>query len=105
MDLTEELSEQLDNPHSLVRQFGLEAIRFTRNNYDNPEKVDKVDLFGLVLAFKSVELLFGDATVNIMRKKQIVDSLMTDFFTPQLQLLKAMKKMEFKSNALKEDEI
>jgi len=30
---------------------------------------------------------------------------MTDFFTPQLQLLKAMKKMEFKSNAIKKDEI
>ena len=104
MDLTEELSEQLDNPQSLIRQFGPEALRFSRNNYDDPEKVDHVDIYGLVLAFKSVELLFGDATVNIMRKKQIVDSLMTDFFTPQLQLLKAMEQKDVTDNPSTEEE-
>lgn len=94
MDLTEELSDQLDNPQSLVRQFGPEAQRFTRNYYDEPDQIKHTDIYGIVLAFKSFELLFGDATVNIMRKKQIVESLMEDYYTPQIELLKKIKSKQ-----------
>ncbi|MHA2364834.1 MAG: hypothetical protein ACXAC7_12840 [Candidatus Hodarchaeales archaeon] len=101
-DFTEEIADQLDTPQSLIRQFGPEAHRFTRQFYD--ESINYSDLYGLVLTLKSVELLFDEATLNVMRKKQIIESLLKDFFTPQLHLLKRVYADQTQRSSISKEE-
>lgn len=94
VDMAEEYSEQMDNPQSLVRQFGPEASRLSRQFFDEPEKVGYEEFYSLLSAMKSVQLLFDEATINTMRKNNVTDSMMQEFFKPQIDMTKEIKKSQ-----------
>ena len=104
VDMAEEYSEQMDNPQSLVRQFGPEASRLARQFFDEPEKITYEDLYGLLSAMKSVQLLFDEATINSMRKNNVTGSMMNQFFQPQIAMAKEIKKSQDAINSIIENE-
>jgi hypothetical protein len=94
VDMAEEYSEQMDNPQSLVRQFGPEATRLARQFFDDPANTSPEELYGLLSAMKSVQLLFDEATINTLKKNNVTDSLMKQFFMPQIDMSKKIKKSQ-----------
>ena len=94
VDMAEEYSEQMDNPQSLVRQFGPEASRLSRQFFDEPEKITYEEFYGLLSAMKSVQLLFDEATINTLKKNNVTDSMMRQFFMPQIDMTKEIKKSQ-----------
>lgn len=104
VDMAEEFSDLMDNPQNLVRQFGPEARRLARQFFDDPNKIEFTDFYKLVASMKSVQILFDEATITVMRKNKVTESLMEDFFNPQIDLLKQINKDQKDIKAILEAE-
>ncbi|RMD89945.1 MAG: hypothetical protein D6813_09930 [Calditrichaeota bacterium] len=102
LELYEELDSQVDIPQSLIKQYGPEAMRQARNLLDDPDKMSYIELYGIVLSLKSVELLFDEATLNPLQKNNVLASLYEDYFLPQLKLLNQLEKQRQELEALLE---
>jgi len=88
VDMAEEYSDLKDNPQSLVRQFGPEAQRLARQFFDDPENIEYSEFYNLIASMKSVQLLFDEATINVLRRNKITASMMDELFKPQIELIK-----------------
>ncbi|MHA1214819.1 MAG: hypothetical protein ACTSPG_05945 [Candidatus Hodarchaeales archaeon] len=85
-DLRKELADMTDDPQTLIKQYGSNALRMI----DNPE--DLKELYSTVLASKSTELLFSNRpNLTVMKKRRIIESLINDLFSPQFEFLNLIR--------------
>jgi hypothetical protein len=105
VDMAEEYSDLKDNPQSLVRQFGPEAQRLARQFFDDPDNISYSDFYNLIASMKSVQLLFDEATINVLRRNKITLSMMNEFFQPQIELIKALNEEQKAIKSIVADEI
>ena len=87
-DVVSEVKQKMDTPESLIKQFGKEAIRFLRQQDVNVDLLNSSDIYAIVLALKSTEIMFDDATTNRMRKNRITNSLYLEQFKPMVEMLR-----------------
>ncbi|MHA1974437.1 MAG: hypothetical protein ACTSW1_15675 [Candidatus Hodarchaeales archaeon] len=86
-DLRKELADMTDDPQTLIKQYGSNALRMI----DNPENVK--ELYSTVLALKSTELLFSNRpNLTVMKKQRIIDSLINHLFSPQFEFLHLIRQ-------------
>ncbi|MFX0185466.1 MAG: hypothetical protein ACFE95_20475 [Candidatus Hodarchaeota archaeon] len=88
-DLRKELAASTDDPQTLVKQYGNVALGMVGREAELDE------LYSTILGLKSTEVIFsGSAELTPMRKRKITQSLIDDFFSPQLKFLELLSKEE-----------
>jgi len=98
-DLRKELAEITDDPQTLVKQYGSPALKIV----ENPE--DLKEVYSTILALKSAELIFSNhPNLTVMKRQQIIKSLINDLFAPQFDFLRIIKtEGEIKELTLEEE--
>ncbi|MFX1251913.1 MAG: hypothetical protein ACFFCZ_09915 [Promethearchaeota archaeon] len=87
-DLRKELAASTDDPQTLVKQYGKQALETLEGEYDLKE------LYSTILALKSAELIFSGSILTALKRQRVIQSLISDIFSPQFDFLKLLAKEE-----------
>lgn len=88
-DLRQELKQSTDDPQTLVKQYGHQAIGMV----EDEAKIS--ELYSTILGLKSAELMFsGSVTMTPLKRRKITQSLIEDLYVPQFRFLKMLKQEE-----------
>ncbi len=94
-DLKGELQYVTDTPQVLVKQFGKEIFRWATSSGYDIDSLSPSDIYAGILALKSTELMFGDATTNVERRHEIAKSLFEEYFAGQATMMRDIKETYF----------
>ena len=100
-DLKKELIKTTDRPQILVKQYGKAAVNLVADKQLDTSP-DPISIFSVILALKSSELMFDDATTSPDRRVQITKSLLSDYFSSQMEILKIIGKHHQKDSSQEE---
>jgi len=86
-DLRKELAASTDDPQTLVKQYGTQAVGIVGRD------AEITDLYSTILGLKSVEIMFsGSATLTPMKRQKVTNSLINNVIHPQFEFLGLIKK-------------
>lgn len=104
-NLKQELQKSTDMPSTLVKQYGKQAVQHLRQELRmRPFNIKLSNIYPTILALKSRELMFDDATTGVEKRISVINSLLEDYFSPQFELLNEYRDL-FNPNAENEEEI
>jgi hypothetical protein len=88
-DLRKELAASTDDPQTLVKQYGTQAVGIVGRD------AEITDLYSTILGLKSAEIIFsGSATLTPMKRQKVTNSLINNVIHPQFEFLGLVKKEE-----------
>jgi len=88
-DLRKELAASTDDPQTLVKQYGTQAVGIVGRD------AEITDLYSTILGLKSAEIMFsGSATLTPMKRQKVTNSLINNVIHPQFEFLGLIKKEE-----------
>ncbi|MFX0124435.1 MAG: hypothetical protein ACFFAE_12405 [Candidatus Hodarchaeota archaeon] len=88
-DLRKELALSTDDPQTLVKQYGTQAVGMIGRD------ADITDLYCTILGLKSAEIIFsGSSMLTPMKRQKVTNSLINDVIHPQFDFLGLIKKEE-----------
>ena len=88
-DLRKELAASTDDPQTLVKQYGTQAVGMVGRD------AEITDLYSTILGLKSAEIIFsGSATLTPMKRQKVTNSLINNVIHPQFEFLGLIKKEE-----------
>lgn len=88
-DLRKELAASTDDPQTLVKQYGNQAVGIIGRD------AEITDLYSTILGLKSAEIIFsGSSTLTPMKKRKVTHSIIDDVIHPQFEFLWLIKKEE-----------
>ncbi|MFX1513815.1 MAG: hypothetical protein ACFFCQ_14620 [Promethearchaeota archaeon] len=90
MDLKQELKTAVDTPKTLIKQYGKEARTWFDELGLDMDNIEATDIYTVILALKSSEILF-DAATTTDKEKRIVAQSLQEYFQPQLKKLKEVQ--------------
>ncbi|UCG01419.1 MAG: hypothetical protein JSW11_17590 [Candidatus Heimdallarchaeota archaeon] len=96
-DLRKELAASTDDPQTLVKQYGTQAVGMVGRD------AEITYLYSTILGLKSAEIIFsGSTTLTPMKRQKVTNSLINDVIHPQFNFLSLIKKEEEREES-KED--
>ncbi len=96
-DLRKELASSTDDPQTLVKQYGNQAIGIVGRD----AKI--ADLYSTILGLKSAEVIFsGSASLTPMKRRKVTQSLIDDVYYPQFGFLELIGKKEEEEESTEE---
>ncbi|MFX0206154.1 MAG: hypothetical protein ACFFDT_09215, partial [Candidatus Hodarchaeota archaeon] len=88
-DLRKELAASTDDPQTLVKQYGTQAVGMVGR------EAEITDLYSTILGLKSAEIIFsGSATLTPMKRQKVTNSLINNVIHPQFEFLELIKQEE-----------
>ena len=88
-DLRKELAASTDDPQTLVKQYGNQAVGIIGRD------AEITDLYSTILGLKSAEIIFsGSRTLTPMKRRKVTHSIIDDVIHPQFEFLWLIKKEE-----------
>ncbi|MFX1507538.1 MAG: hypothetical protein ACFFDC_15750 [Promethearchaeota archaeon] len=88
-DLRKELAASTDDPQTLVKQYGTQAVGMVGR------EAEITDLYSTILGLKSAEIIFsGSVTLTPMKRQKVTNSLINNVIYPQFEFLELIKKEE-----------
>jgi hypothetical protein len=87
-DLRKELAASTDDPQTLAKQYGKQALRIMDQSFDLKE------LYSTILALKTQEIIYSGETMTVLKRHRITQSLIEDIFTPQFNFIRLLMKNE-----------
>ena len=88
-DLRKELASSTDDPQTLVKQYGNQAIGMVGRD------AKLADLYSAILGLKSAEVIFsGSASLTPLKRRKVTQSLIDDVYHPQFGFLELISNKE-----------
>ncbi|UCG90713.1 MAG: hypothetical protein JSU57_03000, partial [Candidatus Heimdallarchaeota archaeon] len=88
-DLRKELASSTDDPQTLVKQYGNQAVGIVGR------EAEITDLYSTILGLKVAEVMFsGSSTLTPMKRQKLTHSLIDDVVHPQFEFLQLIVKKE-----------
>lgn len=88
-DLRKELAASTDDPQTLVKQYGTQAVGMIGRD------AEITDLYSTILGLKSAEIIFSGSTMlTPMKRQKVTHSIIDDVIHPQFIFLELIKKGE-----------
>ncbi|MFX1515260.1 MAG: hypothetical protein ACFFC6_03060 [Promethearchaeota archaeon] len=88
-DLRKELAASTDDPQTLVKQYGTQAVGMAGRD------AEITDLYSTILGLKSAEIIFSGSTMlTPMKRQKVTNSLINNVIHPQFEFLELIKKEE-----------
>ncbi|MFW9903857.1 MAG: hypothetical protein ACFFFH_05955 [Candidatus Thorarchaeota archaeon] len=88
-DLRKELAASTDDPQTLVKQYGTQAVGMVGRD------AEITDLYSTILGLKSAEIIFsGSTTLTPMKRQKVTNSLISNVIHPQFEFLGLINKEE-----------
>jgi hypothetical protein len=86
-DLRKELAASTDDPQTLVKQYGTQAVGMLGRD------AEIINLYSTILGLKSAEIIFsGSTTLTPMKRQKVTLSIIEDVIHPQFDFLGLIKK-------------
>ncbi|MFX0206253.1 MAG: hypothetical protein ACFFDT_09715 [Candidatus Hodarchaeota archaeon] len=88
-DLRKELASSTDDPQTLVKQYGNQAVGMVGRD------AEITDLYSTILGLKVAEVMFsGSSVLTPMKRQKLTHSLIDDVIHPQFEFLRLIVKKE-----------